>query len=185
MPVGSIEPVGTDDAPALPDAPVELPSMVTVRPPSSTVAPRPLSELTLDGWDIVTSRDDYLELSDGSQVIEVFVVDPAADAATALDTFLSDRRDDFADFTSSPTDRLGAPASRWMSVAGAEYSGTRASQQGTITVTGSVVAGVDAEGATVVIVSSRNGVATDAERSADGILVNELLAQLDPGATPG
>jgi hypothetical protein len=183
VPVASIEPLGTDEVPALPDEPVELPSMVAPPVPTPTVAPRPLAELSLPGWDLVTSDDGYVELSDGNQVIEVFVVDPAPDAATALDRFLADRDDDFADFTTSPTDRLGAPASRWVSVSGAEYTGTRAGQQGTVTVTGSVVAGVDADGATVVIVSSRDGIASAAERSADGALVNALLAQLDPGAT--
>lgn len=182
-PLISIEPLASDvDLPAPGSDPVALPALLP--PPGSAVegsgAPPaafdPDAAEGLDGWSVVARGPGYLRLGRGAELVEVFVRGPATDATAVLQSFLADLDDGLSTVSASPPTLLAASESRWMSVVGAEYTATRATQQGTTTISGSVVAAVDTEGAAVVLTTSRAGAASAAQRAADGALLADVLA---------
>jgi len=160
---------------------------VTTPAPPSTYPAVPLGELepgavtALDGWTVAERSTDHLSLTDGEQVVEVFM-DDGADSADSADDALADFYDrvrpDLEEMTRSPITRLGAPSSRFESVEASEYEATTAGQQGTSVMSGAIVAGVRADGSSVVITSSRAGRSSAEQLAVDGELLRAILARL-------
>jgi len=182
--VDEIDAPDDSDLPEPGSAPVELPVQVTTPAPPSTYSAVPFAEFDvsdvpeLAGWTVSDRSADHLLLSDEDQVIEVFVIDGVATADEALDQFYDDVKPDLEELNRSPVTRLGAPSSRFVSVAGAEYVATSAGQQGSSTMTGAIVAGVRADGTAVIITSSRAGTSSEAELAHDAELLRATLAHL-------
>lgn len=192
VPVDSID-SPTDDAelPPLASSPVELPELVPPPPTASTVAASAIGDLSpdavaaLSGWEVVEQRADYAAFSDGTVVVEIFAVDGAADgvaptdAGVTLTEFLDDRLADAEHVTVSETAPQAAARPEFTSVAGAEYVAVTAGQQGTRTMSGAAIAAVDSSGASVVVTTSREGRASDADLAADAELLQAVLAHVD------
>ena len=155
---------------------------VTTPAPPSTYAPVPFDDLgpdavaELDGWDVSEREADHVVLTNGERVVELFVIDGVATADEALERFYDDVHPEFEELTRSPIERLGAPSGRFVSVAGSQYVATRAGQQGTSTMSGSVVVGVRADGSAVVLTTSRPGSSSAGELAGDGQLLTAILA---------
>lgn len=182
--VNDIEAPSDDQLPVPGSAPVEFPALVTNPAPPSTYAIVALGELQpgavpeLDGWTVVDRRADRLSLTDGDQVIEIFLLDGVANADDALERFYDRVRPDLEEMTRSPIARLGAPNSRFDSVAGSEFAATIAGQQGTSMMSGAIVAGVRSDASAVVIASSRAGTSSTDDLAGDGVLLRAILARL-------
>ncbi len=182
--VNEIEEPDQNDLPEPGSAPAELPVQVTTPAPPSTFPAMQFAELDprvvpeLDGWTVSDRTDDHLTLTDGDQMIEVFVIDDAATADEAFVQFYDDVQPNLEELTRSPMTRLGAPSSRFISVAGSEYAATSAGQQGSSTMTGAIVAGARPDGTAVVITSSRAGTSSPDELASDANLLRVILAHL-------
>lgn len=182
--VNEIEEPDEDDLPALGTAPVELPPQVTAPAPPSTFAAVPFGEFVpdavpeLDEWSVTDRSGDRLTLSDGDQVIDIFLIDGVATADEALEQFYDDVKPELEELTRSPITRMGAPSSRFISVAGSEYLATSAGQQGSSTMTGAIVAGVRPDGTAVIVTSSRAGTSSTDELANDAGLLSAIIAHL-------
>ena len=175
----------TADLP-MPSDPVVLPTFVTVPAPPSTLAAVPFDEFDpaavpgLDGWTVSAHTDDRLTLVDGTRVVEVLRLPSATSAGDAIDQLFDRLTGDFQDLSSTPPQRLSAPTTRFTYVSGSQFTATRVSQQRTIPVTGSVIAGVGPDGNAVVVAALRDGTASADDLAADGAVANAVLAALAP-----
>lgn len=182
--VADIEAADEDDLPPPGSEPVELPALVTTPAPPSTYAAIGLGEFgpgampALDGWTVAERSDDHLSMTDGDQVVEIFLSGGADSADDAMANFYDEVRPELEEMAPSPITRLGSPSSRFESVAGSEYVATTAGQQGTSVMTGAIVAGVRTDGSSVVITSSRAGRSSAEQLAADGDLLRAILARL-------
>lgn len=182
--VNEIEEPDENDLPEPGSVPAELPVQVTTPSPPSTFPAVQFGELDpsavpeLADWTVSDRTDDHLTLTDGDRLIEVFVVDDVATADEALEQFYDDVKPNLEELTRSPITRLGAPSSRFVSVAGSEYVATSAGQQGSSTMTGAIVAGARPDGTAFVITSSRPGTSSPDELANDANLLRAILAHL-------
>ena len=182
--VDEIEPPTSDDLPEPAGGPVVLPVQVTTPTPPSTFPAVPFGEVgpgtvtALDGWSEHDRSADHVAFTRDDEIVEVFVIDGVATADAALETFHDDVRPELEELTSSPTTRLGAPSARFLSVAGFEYVATTARQQGTSTMSGTIVAAVRPDGTAVVLTTSRAGESSESELAADAELLGAILARL-------
>ena len=182
--VGEIEPPASDDLPEPADGPVVLPVQVTTPAPPSTFPAVPLGDVgpgsvaALDGWSEHDRSADHIAFTRDDEMVEVFVIDGVVTADAALETFYDDVRPELEELSKSPITRLGAPSARFVSVVGSEYVATTARQQGTSTMSGSIVAAVRPDGSSVVLATSRSGESSRAELAADAQLLTALLAHL-------
>jgi len=182
--VNEIEEPDEGDLPTPGSEPVELPPQVTTPAPTSTYPAvlfaefEPSAVPELVGWSMSDRSSDHVRLSDGHEVIDVFLIDHAATADDALEQFYDDVNPDLEELTRSPITRLGAPSSRFVSVAGSAYVATSAGQQGSSTMTGAIVAAVRLDGTAVVITSSRAGTSSTDDLAHDGELLRAILARL-------
>jgi hypothetical protein len=183
-PVDDIEAPPADDLPLPASGPVELPVLVTNPAPPSTHPAVPVDEFDpggvpgLDGWIVADRERDLVSLTNGDVVIEILTMDDVVNADDALEQFYDRVGSDLEEMERSPITRLGAPSSRFESVAGSEYVATMAGQQGTSVMTGAIVAGVRADGTGIVVTSSRSGPSSPDELVADALLLNAILARL-------
>jgi hypothetical protein len=166
------------------DEPVILPVQVTTPPAPSTFPAVPFEQIgssaisALEGWSEHDRSRDHVSFTRDDEMVEMFVVGGVATADDALDTFYDDVRPELEELTRSPIARLGAPSARFLSVAGSEYVATTARQQGTSTMSGSIVAAVRPDGSAVVLTTSRSGESSPAELAADADLLGAILAHL-------
>jgi hypothetical protein len=190
-PVETVQPMTDLEAPAadaeLPTAgsdPVEFPALVTTAPPPPTFAAIALADLDpadvpeLSGWTVESRGDDHVALTRDGEVLDVFVDVEAGSADEAVEWLLRRADGDLADLTTSPLVRLGSPNDRFGAVIGSQFAATDARQQGTSTVSGSVVAGARPDGTAVVVTVTRPATSSGAQLAADGELLQALLAQL-------
>jgi hypothetical protein len=182
--VDDIEPPASDDLPEPADGPVVLPVQVTTPAPPSTFPAVPLGDVgpgsiaALDGWSEHDRSADHVAFTRDDEMVEVFVIGGVATADAALETFYDDVRPELEELSKSPITRLGAPSARFLSVAGSEYTATTARQQGTSTMSGSIVAAVRPDGTAVVLATSRSGESSGAQLAADAELLESILVQL-------
>jgi hypothetical protein len=182
--VDDIEPPASEDLPEPADGPVVLPVQVTTPTPPSTFPALPFDDVgpgsvtALDGWGEHDRSADHLAFTRDDEMVEVFVIDGVATADAALETFYDDVRPELEELTRSPMTRLGAPSARFLSVAGSEYIATTARQQGTSTMSGTIVTAVRPDGTAVVLTTSRAGESSADELAADAVLLEAILAQL-------
>jgi hypothetical protein len=166
------------------DEPVILPVQVTTPAAPSTFPAVPFEQIgssavsALEGWTEHDRSPDHVAFTRDDEMVEMFAVGGVATADDALETFYEDVRPELEELTRSPIARLGAPSSRFLSVAGSEYVATTARQQGTSTMSGSIIAAVRPDGTSVVLTTSRSGASSAGELADDAELLGAVLAQL-------
>jgi hypothetical protein len=182
--VNDLEQPDASDLPDPGDEPVILPPQVTTPAPPSTYAEVPFDDVgpaaidVLDGWSESARDGDHVAFDNGDEVVELFLISGVPTADAALEHFYDDVRPDLEELTRSDITRLGAPSGRFVSVAGSEYTATSAGQQGTSTMSGSIVAAVRSDGTAVVLTTSRSGSSSASELAADGELLTAIVAHL-------
>jgi hypothetical protein len=172
------------DLPEPGDEPVQLPVQVTTPAPPSTFPAVPFEQVdpssvaALAGWSEHDRSADHVSFTQDDEMVEVFTLDSVATADDALATFDDDVRPELEELTGSAISRLGAPSGRFLSVAGFEYVATTARQQGTSTMSGTIVAAVRPDGTAVVLTTSRAGESSERQLAADAELLGAILARL-------
>lgn len=176
-------PTGSAELPTPAHGPVELPVLVTNPSPPSTYAAVALADLDpadvaeLAAWSVSSRRGKHMALDSDGQALDIWTIDEATTGA-ALDWFADEIADELTDIDTSPVVLLGSPSDRFVGVAGTQFLGRDAGQQGTQVVSGSVLVGVRADGGAVVMAVSRPGRSSDDELAADGELLRAVLAHL-------
>lgn len=189
-PVATVEPVSDIEAPPLGETlptpgsgPVEFPVLVTTPPPPSTFAAVPISELDADevpelsGWIVTSDGADHVALTRGDEGLDIFSIE-AASAQDAIDWFYDRTSGELAAGTASPVVLLGAPNERFVAVAGSQFLASEVDQQGTTTVSGSVIGAAGSDGSAIVLTVSRPESSSAQQLAADGELLRAILAHL-------